>query len=143
MSLQGRPGDAGRSSKAPACAEWQGGSWRALSQRRTCFSHLSSGSLCCVEEGLRKVHAVKAMAFPAGCGSWTVKEAEHRRTDACEPWCWRRLLRGPCTARRSTQSILKEINPDYSLEGLMLKLQYLATSPKNRLLRKDPDAGKD
>ena len=68
------------------------------------------------------VHIVKAMVFPAvmyGCQSWT---AEHRRIDAFELWCWRRLLRVPWTARRSNQSILKEINPDYSLEGLMLKL---------------------
>ena len=59
-----------------------------------------------------------------GCESWSVKKAEHRRIDASELWCWRRLLRVPWTARRSNQSILKEINPDYSLEGLMLKLQY-------------------
>ena len=73
---------------------------------------------------------VKAMVFPVvmyGCESWTVKKAEHRRTDAFELWCWRRLLRVPWTARRSNQSILKEISPEYSLEGLMLKLklQYL------------------
>ena len=76
-----------------------------------------------------KVHIVKAMVFPVvryECESWTTKKAEHRRTDASELWCWRRLLRVPWTARRSNQSILKEINPDYSLEGLMmkLKLQY-------------------
>ena len=59
-----------------------------------------------------------------GCESWTVKKAEHRRIDAFALWCWRRLLRVPWTARRSNQSILKEINPKYSLEGLMLKLQY-------------------
>ena len=73
-----------------------------------------------------KVHLVKAMVFPAvmyGCESWTIKKAEHRRTDAFEMWCWRRLLRVPWTARRSNQSILKEINPEYSLEGLMLKLK--------------------
>ena len=72
-----------------------------------------------------KVHLVKAMVFPAvmyGCESWTVKKAEHRKTDAFE-LCWRRLSRVPWTARRSNQSILKEINPDYSLEGLMLKLE--------------------
>ena len=77
-----------------------------------------------------KVHLVKAMVFPVvmyGCESWTIKEAEHRRIDAFELWCWRRLLRVPWTARRSNQSILKEISPEYSLEGLMLKLklQYL------------------
>ena len=73
-----------------------------------------------------KVHLVKAMVFPAvmyGCESWTVKKAECRRIDAFELWCWRRLLRVPGAARRSNQSILKEINPEYSLEGLMLKLK--------------------
>ena len=76
-----------------------------------------------------KILLVKAMVFPVvmyGCKSWTVKKVEHRRTDAFELWCWRRLLRVPWTARRSNQSILKEISPEYSLEGLMLqlKLQY-------------------
>ena len=76
-----------------------------------------------------KVCLVKAMVFPVvmnGCESWTVKKAEHRKIDAFELWCWRRLLRVPWTARRSNQSILKEISPEYSLEGLMvkLKLQY-------------------
>ena len=73
-----------------------------------------------------KVHLVKAMVFPVamyGCESWTVKKVEHQRTDAFELWCWRRLLRVPWTARRSNQSILKEISPNYSLEGLMLKLK--------------------
>ena len=73
-----------------------------------------------------KVHLVKAMVFPVvmyGCESWTVKKAERRRIDAFELWCWRRLLRDPWTARRSNQSILKEISPEYSLEGLMLKLK--------------------
>ena len=70
-----------------------------------------------------KVHLVKALVFPVvmyGCESWTVKKAEHRRIDAFELWCWRRLLRVPWTARRSNQSTLKEINPECSLEGLML-----------------------
>ena len=74
-----------------------------------------------------KVRLVKAMVFPVvmyGCENWTVEKAERRRTDAFELWCWRRLLRVPWTARRSNQSILKEINPEYSLERLMLKLQY-------------------
>ena len=74
-----------------------------------------------------KVRLVKAMVSPVvmyGCESWTVKRAECRKTDAFELWCWRRLLRVPWTARRSNQSILKEISPEYSLEGLMLKLQY-------------------
>ena len=73
-----------------------------------------------------KVHLVKAMVFPVvmyGCESWTIKKAERRRTDAFELWCWRRLLRVPWTAGRSNQSILKEISPEYSLEGLMLKLK--------------------
>ena len=73
-----------------------------------------------------KVHLVKAMVFPVviyGCESWTVKKAERRRTDAFELWCWRRHLRIPWTERRSNQSILKEISPEYSLEGLMLKLK--------------------
>ena len=79
-----------------------------------------------------KGHLVKAMVFSVvtyGCESWTVKKAEHRRIDAFELWCWRRLLRVPWTSRRSNQSILKKISPEYSLEGLMLKvkLQQLAT----------------
>ena len=73
-----------------------------------------------------KVRLVKAMVFPVvmyECESWTVKKAVHRRIDAFELWCWRRLLRVPWTARRSNQSTLKEISPEYSLEGLMLKLK--------------------
>ena len=73
-----------------------------------------------------KVHVVKAMVFSVvmyGCESWTVKQDEHQRTDAFELWCWRRLLRVPWTARRSNQSILKKINPEYSLERWMLKLK--------------------
>ena len=73
-----------------------------------------------------KVHLVKAMVFPVvmyGCESWTIKKAEFQRTDAFELWCWRRLLRVPWTARRSNQSILEEISPEYSLEGMMLKLK--------------------
>ena len=73
-----------------------------------------------------KVHLVKATVFPIvmyGCESWTVKKAEHQRIDAFELWCWRRLLRVPWIARRSNRSILKEISPEYSLEGLMLKLK--------------------
>ena len=76
---------------------------------------------------LTNVCLVKAMVFPVvmyGCESWTIKKAEHQRTDALELCCWRRLLRVSWTARRPNQSILKEINPEYSLEGLMLKLQY-------------------
>ena len=73
-----------------------------------------------------KVYLVKAMIFPVvlyGCESWAIKKAEHRRIDAFELWCWRRLLRVPWTTRRSNQSILKEIIPEYSFEGLMLKLK--------------------
>ena len=73
-----------------------------------------------------KVYLVKALVFPVvmyGCESWTINKAEHWRIDAFELWCWRRLLRVPCTARRANQSILKEISPEYSLEGLMLKLK--------------------
>ena len=73
-----------------------------------------------------KIHLVKATVFPVvmyGCESWTIKKAEHKRIDAFELWCWRRLLRVPWTARRSNSSILKEINPEYQLEGLMLKLK--------------------
>ena len=75
---------------------------------------------------LTKVHLVKAMVFPVvmfECESWTVKKAEHERIDAFQLWCWRRLLRVPWTVRRSNQSVLKEISPEYSLEGLMLKLK--------------------
>ena len=75
---------------------------------------------------LTKVHLVKAMVFPVvmyGCESWTIKKAERRRIDAFELWCWRRLLRVPLTARRSNQSILKEVSPGISLEGMMLKLR--------------------
>ena len=75
-----------------------------------------------------KAHLVKAMIFPVvmyGCESWTIKKAEHQRIDASELWCWRRLLRVPWTARRSSQSIVKEISPlGYSLEGLILKLKF-------------------
>ena len=75
---------------------------------------------------LTKVHLVEAVVFLVvmyGCESWTIKKVEHRITDAYGLWCWRRLLRVPCTVRRSNQSILKEISPEYSLEGLMLKLK--------------------
>ena len=95
-----------------------------------------------------KVHLVNAMVFPVvmyGCESWTVKKAERQRIDAFELWCWRRLFRVPWIARRSNQSILKEIDPEYSLEGLMLKLklQYFGYLIRADSLEKDPDAGKD
>ena len=100
----------------------------------------------------KKVLIVKAMVFPVviyRCESWTIKMAECWRIDVFKLWCWRTLLRVPWSARRSNQSILKEIYSEYSLEGLMLKLQY-SEAPilwppdvKSRLIAKDPDAGKD
>ena len=95
-----------------------------------------------------KVCLVKAILFPVimyGCECWTIKKAEHRRTDSFELWCWRRLLRVPWTARRFNQSILKEINPEYSLEGLMLKLklQYFGHLMRKTDSWKDTDSGKD
>ena len=97
-----------------------------------------------------KVHLVKAVVFPVvmyGCESWIIKKAEHRRMDAFKLWCWRRLLRIPWTARRSNPSILKEISPEYSLEGLMLmlklKLQYFGhVMRRTDSLGKVHDAGK-
>jgi len=94
-----------------------------------------------------KVHLIKVMVFPVvmyGCESWTIKKAECQRTGAFELWYWRRLLRVPWTARRSNQSILKEISPEYSLEGLILKLklQYFGHQmQRTDSLKKDPDAG--
>jgi len=99
--------------------------------------------------GMKSYGLVKAMVFPVvmyGCESWTINKAECRRIDAFELWCWRRLLRVPWTSMRSNQSILKEISPEYSLEGLMLKLkfQYFGQlDAKNWFIWKDPDAGKD
>ena len=95
-----------------------------------------------------KVCLVKAMVFPVvmcGCESWTIKKAEHQRIDVFKLWYWRRLLRVPWTARRSNQPILKEISPEYSLEGLMLKLklQYFGhLMRRDESLEKNPDAGK-
>ena len=89
---------------------------------------------------LTKVRIVKIMVLLVvmyGCENWTTKKAEHRRTDAFKLWCWRRLFRAPWTARRSNQSILKEINPEYSLEGLMLKLHYF-----DHLMRRANSLGK-
>ena len=96
-----------------------------------------------------KVHTVKVMVFPVVMyryESWTIKKAERRRTNAFTLWCWWRLLRVPWTARRSSQSIIKEINPEYSLEGLLLKFQVPILWPfdvKSRLTGKDLDAGQD
>ena len=95
------------------------------------------------------LHLVKAMVFPIvmyGCETWTIKKAEHQRIDALELWCWRRLLRVPWTAKRSNQSILREISLGCSLEGLMLKLklQYFDhLMQRTDSLERDPDAGKD
>ena len=96
-----------------------------------------------------KVHLVKAMVFPVvmyRCESWTIKKAERGRTDVFELWCWRRLLRVPWTARRSNKSILKEISPGCSLEGMMLKAETPVLWPphaKSWLIGKDSDAGRD
>ena len=97
---------------------------------------------------LAKVQLVKAMVFPVvmyGCNSWTIKKAEHQRIDAFELWCWRRPLIVPWTARRSNQSILKEISPEYSLGGpmLKLKLQYFGHLMRRTDSLEDSDAGKD
>ena len=101
-----------------------------------------------------KIHLVKAVVFPVvmyGCESWTIKKAECRRIDAFELWCWRRLLKVPWTARRSNQSILKEISPEYSMEGLMLKLklQYCGyqmqrtDTPEKTLMLGKNEAGRE
>ena len=94
-----------------------------------------------------KVRIVKAMVFLVvkyGCESWTIKKAGCQRIDTFQLWCWRRLLRVPWTARRSNQSILKKINPEYSLERLLLKLQYFGhLRQKSQLTGKDSDVGKD
>jgi len=101
-------------------------------KRRLLFGRKATTSLNSILKSrditlMTKVHLVKAIIFPVvmyGCDSWTINKAEHQRIDTFELWCWRRLSRVPCTARRSNQSILKEISSEYSLEGMMLKLQY-------------------
>ena len=109
-------------------AEGAGACWDAPQGRRLVdIIFLLSAIFCLLTQFLGLLSVVKAMVFPVvmyGCESWTVKKAEHRRINALELWCWRRLLRVPWTARRSNQSILKEISPGCSLEGLKLKLQY-------------------
>ena len=93
-----------------------------------------------------EVHVVKAMVYPVviyRCKSWTIKKVECPRIDAFELWCWRRFLRVPWTARRSNQSILKEINPEYSLEGLMLKLHYFGHLMQSQLIVEGIDARED
>ena len=108
------------------------------------FPGLVSGQLR--TQRLTKVRLVKAMVFPVvmyGCESWTIKKAECQVIGAFKLRCWRRLLRVPCTVRRSNQSILKDINPEYSLEGLMLKLRLQYFDAKRQLPGKDLDVGKD
>ena len=96
-----------------------------------------------------KLHIVEGTVFPLvmyGCENWTIKKAECQKTDAFELWCWRRLLRVPWTASRSNLPILKEISPEYSLKGLMLKLKLPILWPpdaKSWLIKRDPDTGKD
>ena len=99
---------------------------------------------------LAKVHSVKAMVFPVvmnGCENWTIKKAEHQRTNAFKLWCWRRFFTVPWTARRSNQSILKDINPEYSFKGLMLKLNkaplFWPPDVKSQLTGKDVHTEKD
>ena len=95
---------------------------------------------------LTKIHMIKAMVLPVvmyECENWTIKKAEHQRFDAFELWCWRRLSRVPWTERRSNQSILKEISPEYSLKRLMLKLKLQHFDHLMWLIWKDPNAGKD
>ena len=122
---------------------------RCLLLGRKAMANLDSISKSRDTTLLTKVQIVKAIVFPVvmyGCDSWTIKKAEHWRIDVFELWCWKRFLRVPWTARRSNQSILKEISPEYSLEGLMLKvkLKYFGhPDAKNWLIGKDPDAGKD
>ena len=114
-------------SKSTADGDWSHGIKRHLLLGRKAIANLDSILKRRDITLPRKVHLVKAMVFPVvmyGRESWTIKKAEHRRTDAFELWCWRRLLRVPWTARRSNRSILKEISPEYSLEGLLLKLKF-------------------
>ena len=114
------------SSKITADGDWNHEIKRRLLLGRKAMTNLDSVLKSRDITLLTKVHIVKAMVFPVvmyGCESWMIKKAEHRRIGAFELWCWRRPLKIPWTARRSNQSVLKEINPDYSLEGLMLKLK--------------------
>ena len=120
---------------------------RCLLLGRKAMRNLDSVLKCRDMTLLTKIRLVKAMVFPLvmyGCESWTIKKVERYRIDTFELWCWRRLLGVPWTARRSNQSILKEISPEYSLEGLMLKLQILwPADVKSWFIGKDTDAGKD
>jgi len=124
-------------SKITACGDFSHEIKRCLLLGRKVMTNLDSILKSRDSTLLTKVHLVKAMVFPVvmyGCESWTIKKAERRRIDSFELWCWRRLLRVPWTARRSNQSLLKEISPGCSLEGLMLKLKlqyfgYLIQKP--------------
>ena len=105
---------------------------RRLLLGRKAMTNLDSILKCRNITFLTKVHIIKATVFPVvmqGCESWTIKKAEHWRIDAFELWCWIRLLRAPWNARRSNQSILKEVSPEYSLEGLILKLKLQNFGP--------------
>ena len=114
---------------------------------RKAMTNLDSVLKCKDITLLTKVHKVKAMVFPGvmyECEIWVIKKSEHQRTDALELWCWKRLLRVSWTARRSNHSILKEIDPEYSLEGLMLKVkQYSGHLMRRANSLEGPDAGKD
>ena len=122
---------------------------RCLFLGRKGMTNLSSILKCRDISLLPRVHIIKAMVSPVlmyGYESWIIKKAKHQRINAFELWCWRRLLRVPWTERRSNQSNLKEINTEYSLEGLMLKLKLQYFGPpesKNQIIGKNPDAGKD
>ena len=135
-------------SKITADCAWRHEIKRRLLLGRKTMTNLENILSCRHITLLTKVHSVKAMVFPVvmyGCESWTIKNAEHWRIDAFECWCWRRLLRVPWTARRSKQSILKDISPEYSLEGLMLmlKLQYFGNLMwRTDSLKKTPMLGK-
>ena len=127
------------------CGRWmQPWNWKRLAPWKKSYDKPRQQSITLP----KKECIVSVMVFPVvmyGCESWTVKKVEHRRTDAFQMCCWRRLLRVPWTARGSNQSALKEINPEYSLEGLMLSWHSntLAPDTKSQLIGKDPDAGED
>ena len=131
------------------CGQWlQPWIWRHLLFGRRAMTNLDSILKSRDITLPTNVHLVKAMVFPVvmyGCERWAAKKAEHQITDSFELWCWRRLLRVPWTARRSSYLTLKEINPEYSLEGLILKLklQYFGHDAKYWLIRKDPNVCKD
>ena len=136
-------------SKITADGDWSHEIKRHLHLERKAMTNLDSILKSRDKTLPTKVHLVKAMVFPVvmcGCENWTIQKVECWRIDAFELWCWRRLLRLPWISWRSNQSILKEISPECSLDGLMLKLnlQYFwPPDTKNRLVGKDPDAGKD